>query len=63
MVPRGEISGVVACVTACRKIAAPRRERRVSEHWRQPQPAMVFVGWILGMANGPMRAYTSFGTP
>jgi len=23
----------------------------------------VFVGWMLGMANGPMRAYTSFGTP
>ncbi len=28
-----------------------------------PQPPMVFVGWMLGMANGPMRAYTSFGTP
>jgi hypothetical protein len=28
-----------------------------------PQPPTVFVGWMPGMANGPMRAYTSFGTP
>jgi hypothetical protein len=28
-----------------------------------PQTPVVFVGWILGMANGPMWAYTSFGTP
>src|SRR6185295_4636594 len=28
-----------------------------------PQPPTVFIGWMLGMANGPMRAYTSFGTP
>jgi hypothetical protein len=27
------------------------------------QPCTVFVGWLLGMANGPMRAYTSLGTP
>jgi hypothetical protein len=28
-----------------------------------PQPLLVFIGWMLGLANGPMRAYTSFGTP
>jgi len=28
-----------------------------------PQPSMVFVGRMLGIANGPMRACTSFGTP
>jgi hypothetical protein len=28
-----------------------------------PYGPMVFLGWMLGMANGPMRAYTSLGTP
>ena len=26
------------------------------------QPPSVFVEWMLGMADGPMRACTSFGT-
>jgi hypothetical protein len=28
-----------------------------------PQAPVVLVGWMFGIANGPMRAYTSFGTP
>jgi hypothetical protein len=36
---------------------------RTQVHSGGYQPPTVFVGWMLGMANGPMRAYTSFGTP
>jgi hypothetical protein len=28
-----------------------------------PQAPVVLVGWMLGITNGPMRAYTSFGIP
>jgi hypothetical protein len=36
---------------------------RTQVHSGGYQPPTVFVGWMLGMANGPMRAYTSLGTP
>jgi hypothetical protein len=36
---------------------------RTQVHGGGYQPLTVFVGWMLSIANGPMRAYTSFGTP
>jgi hypothetical protein len=53
------------CATACRKMAATRRENQsfATSAPALPQHPQVFIGWMLGMANGPMRAYTSFGTP
>jgi len=36
---------------------------RTQSHGGGYQPPTVFVGWMLGMADGPMRAYTSLGTP
>jgi len=36
---------------------------RTQAHSDGYRPPSVFVGWMLGMADGPMRAYTSCGTP
>jgi hypothetical protein len=41
----------------------PLNNRRTQGHSGGYQPPTVFVGWMLGMADGPMRAYTSLGTP
>lgn len=36
---------------------------RTQAHSDGYQLPSVLVGWMLGMADGPMRAYTSCGTP